>query len=166
MRPSFFAVGICVRDMDRSTRFYTEVLNAELDLAVDLPAELRGNHCALTEVPDDMSARTRFLNVGGSTVELLHYTRLGGAEACSGDGQRRPMNLRGLTHLSYQTASREHAETIIGRVARYGGTVVEGARLSFRKGEAEVEIQFVLDPDGTRIEIVFDNGLGPRRTTS
>jgi catechol 2,3-dioxygenase-like lactoylglutathione lyase family enzyme len=71
MAPTFFAIGICVRDLDRSTRFYMEVLGAELDLSVDLPAELRGNHRALTEIPNDVLSRARFLKVGGSTVELL-----------------------------------------------------------------------------------------------
>jgi catechol 2,3-dioxygenase-like lactoylglutathione lyase family enzyme len=74
-------------------------------------------------------------------IELLHYTQ----PAVEGTPSAR-RNLRGLTHLSFWV---DDLDASIQRLLDHGGTLVEGTRQS-----PGVDLVFVADPDGTRVELM------------
>jgi catechol 2,3-dioxygenase-like lactoylglutathione lyase family enzyme len=131
-------IGLCVRDLERSRRFYVEGLGftefARFEL--DRPIAEVDEPCALTSF---------FIQKDGLRVELLHYRSPGVVGTPS---NRR--NHLGLTHLSFVV---EDVDAPARELERYGGTIVEGTR-SGRDDPASVQIVFVADPDGTRVELM------------
>lgn len=128
-------IGHCVTDLDRSVRFYTELLGF---------AEVRR-----MEIPDDMTAKllsveppvgltAAYLAKDGFTMELLHYARPGNP------GFRpRVLNEPGLTHMSFCFDDLEQAKR---RVVELGGRVEQSTDVG-----AGV---FARDPDGQLIELL------------
>ena len=138
---AFTHVGICVRDLARSLRFWQEAMGfsrtGELRIAGEPTATLLG----LPEV--DLEAV--YLARDDCRIELLHYPTPG----CLGEAERRPMNQRGLTHFAFRA---ENLDETLALVRECGGHVLEETRI--RNPEFEAEVVFVTDPDGTRIEFV------------
>jgi glyoxylase I family protein len=149
----FSHLGLCVRDLARAHEFYVEGLGfRELSRMTTRGAEtsrlLGLAHAVLEAV---------YLERDGLRLELLHF-RTPGSEAASG---ARPMNLAGLTHLSL-TAS--DLEATLASLAALGATVLPESRIESPQFASRVI--FVLDPDGTRIELVegdFDPANLPGR---
>jgi catechol 2,3-dioxygenase-like lactoylglutathione lyase family enzyme len=92
----------------------------------------------LLALPEGILAAA-YLRRDGWMLELLHFPEPG---VIDGEAPR-PMNRTGLTHLSFVV---EDLDTAISAVESSGGRVLGESRL-----EAAV---FVLDPDGTRIELL------------
>jgi lactoylglutathione lyase len=136
---AFSHIGVCVRDLERSLAFYQEALGFEEVAAFDVGPEFAG----LLEL-DGVRLESRMLVNGGTTIELLHYSAPGTLEA----GARRPMNLPGLTHLSFRV---DDVEAAAAEIARLGGSVVDGTRTSTGPG---LDFVYCTDPDGTRIELM------------
>ena len=88
---AFSHLGICVSDLEASLRFYCEGLGFEEVAAHEVGEEF----AALMEV-DGVRLRSRMVRRDGVTLELLDFV----APGTTGDGDRRPMNRLGLTHLS------------------------------------------------------------------
>lgn len=134
-------LGICVADLERSLRFYREGLGFREVSALDLGGEPAAT---LLELPE-VSLRARYLERDGARIELLHFP----APGTLGDGRPRPMNARGLTHLSFRV---EGLDAVLTRLVALGGAVLDATRV----GSAGLGMQavFVCDPDGTRIELV------------
>lgn len=133
-------LGICVADLERSLRFYREGLGFREVSALDLSGEPSATLLGLPGV----SLRARYLERDGARIELLHYP----APGALGDGRPRPMNARGLTHLSFRV---EGLDAVVARLVELGGGALAGTRI----GNPRVGMQavFVQDPDGTRIEL-------------
>ena len=93
---TFNHVGHCVTDLERSRRFYEEVLGFthKYDLPVpDAPAS------QLLRVPAPVGMTAVYLELDGFTLELLRFDREGN------DPQReRSFTEPGLTHLSFTVA--------------------------------------------------------------
>jgi catechol 2,3-dioxygenase-like lactoylglutathione lyase family enzyme len=87
----FSHVGVCVSDLERSTRFYTEALNFTLAESIEAGAPFE----VLAELPE-MKLRADFLTRDGVMIELLYYDR----PDFVGSAERRPMNQLGLTHMA------------------------------------------------------------------
>jgi len=134
-------LGICVADLERSLRFYREGLGFREVSSLELAGEPAATLVGLPGV----SLRARYLERDGTRVELLHYPVPGAL----GDGAPRPMNARGLTHLSFRV---DGLADVLARLAALGGTVLAGSRIGGERGA--VKAAFVCDPDGTRIELV------------
>lgn len=134
-------LGICVADLARSLRFYREGLGFREVSALELAGEPAATLLGLPGV----SLRACYLERDGARIELLHYP----APGVLGDGGVRPMNARGLTHLSFRV---ERLDDVLARLAALGGTVLAGSRIGGERGP--VKAVFVGDPDGTRIELV------------
>lgn len=145
-------VGICVADVERSTRFYCEGLGFEA--AEKLPSRGGADFAAFLEVDSDPELISAFLRNGATTLELLHYTR----PAPTGE----PSTSRGrigLTHMAFHVPDSELAAK---RLVELGGTRLAHADLMF--GEDEVvtvgggpmsnHCIFMADPDGVRIELL------------
>ena len=132
-------IGLCVTDLERSRLFYTEVFGFKADSE---PQTIGPQLGGLLEV-ENMNVTIQFLSKQGINLELIDYT----SPATLGDGTRRPMNQLGLTHLAFKVTN---VAAMSEAVEHMGGTVLEQTRLG--SGDKTAAI-FVLDPDGTRIEL-------------
>ena len=138
-RPSH--VGLCVSDIERSLRFYCEGLGFEVSDGIDLDSDQVPGLDQALEVPARTVLRSQMIVLDNLKIELLHYTE----PAVEGTPSSR-RNRRGLTHLSFWV---DDLDASIARLLECGGTLVEGTRQS-----PGVELVFVADPDGTRVELM------------
>ena len=142
----FSHVGVCVSDLDRSTRFYVDVLGFE---------ELFTWTWATRSRP-----RWRWTGRCGSGRGCWPGTTsassccTGSRAQASGDRERRPMDRFGLTHLCIRV---DDVEDLVDAAVAAGGTVhrqthsvLEGAGV----GGGPVGLLYLTDPDGTRIELM------------
>jgi predicted enzyme related to lactoylglutathione lyase len=134
--PSHF--GICVSDLQHSMRFYCDGLGFTKMATYECGDEFETS----LEVSGPIRLTAQFIQKGGMVAELLYYQTPGVTGAPS---QRR--NQLGLTHLSFVV---EDVDAAAMRLAEYGGRILPGTRVST---DAGIEIVFLEDPDGTRIEL-------------
>ncbi|MEO5842974.1 MAG: VOC family protein [Acidimicrobiales bacterium] len=134
--PSHF--GICVSDLERSMRFYCDGLGFTKMATYACGDEFE----ASLEVSGPIVLTAQFIQKGGMVVELLHYQ----SPAVTGSPSQH-RNQLGLTHLSFVVDDVDAAAT---RLAGYGGRILPATRVSTDTG---IEIVFLEDPDGTRIEL-------------
>jgi lactoylglutathione lyase len=131
----FNHVGICVGDIERSARFYTEALGFRRWWELEPPDEATSRLLGLAP-PLGLEAvylvRDRFV------LELLHFADAGTTPA---DG--RVMNTPGLTHISLAVGD---IPAMKAAVVANGGSVLEETDL----GGVAVMIR---DPDGQLIEL-------------
>lgn len=130
----FGHVGLCVTDLERSKRFYAELLGFELLNEIEVPDSPAD---VLLRVEAPLGLRAAYLDKDGFVLELMAFAREGNPPRAE-----RVMNEPGLTHLSFSV---DDAETVASRAAEYGGTVLE---------ETKVGGSVLLrDPDGQLIEL-------------
>ncbi len=139
---TFSHIGICVRDLGRSLRFYTGALGFEEAEGHDIGDEF----AALMEL-DRVALRSQFVRKGPTAIELLQFAE----PAADGDGERRPINRLGLTHLSVRVDDLAAAEAA---VVAHGGRVVEATRTEMAFGDATLRFVYCTDPDGVRVELM------------
>lgn len=142
---TFSHLGICVRDLELSTRFYEQVLGFRQLFGVDLGPEL-----GRTMEVDGCRFTSRMLAREDVRIELLGWTE----PAASGDGQRRAMNLAGLTHLCFRV---ESADDLAELAERHGGAFHRQTLTSLPgmgEGGGPIVTVHLTDPDGTRIECI------------
>lgn len=133
-------IGLCVADLERSLRFYRELLGFVVRNEIHVSGAPSTTLLRLGEV--DLHAL--YMERDGVCIELLAYDVPG----ADGDGEPKPMNTRGLTHLSLRVDDLD--ETL--RSLRTAGTrILEETLVRPRPDTAAV---FVCDPDGTLIELL------------
>jgi catechol 2,3-dioxygenase-like lactoylglutathione lyase family enzyme len=137
-------VGICVSDLERSLRFYRDLLGFtwehELTIEgdpVDTLLRLRGTKLHAVYLARD-----------GVRIELLRY-----ASPPAPPRRERALNELGLTHLSFRVA--DLRATVDGLRAA-GERVLDETVLDFP--EFQSGACFVVDPDGQLIELVAAPG--------
>lgn len=137
-------IGICVGDLDRSLRFYRDLLGFRLEHELSVAGE-----------PTDTLLRLRgtdlhavYLTRDGVRIELLHFARPGVVER-----PERVMNEPGLTHLSFRVAD---LRATLEALRAAGTTVLDDTVLEFPDFGAAA--CFVRDPDGQLIELVQSPG--------
>jgi lactoylglutathione lyase len=132
----FNHLGQCVTDLERSKRFYCDLLGFTLEREINPPDDMSATLMSL-EPPLAMTAS--YLVRDGLTLELLHF---------AAKGQTRPyrsrtMNEPGLTHISLSV---DDLDATLARVPEFGGEVVAGSNI----GAAA----FIRDPDGQLVELL------------
>ena len=127
-------VGLCVTDLDRARRFYTEALGFTFVRDLQPPDALTGQ---LLEI-DQPNLTAVYLALGDFTLELLHYDRAGNPAF-----RARVMNEPGLTHLSLTV---DDLPAALDRVRAAGGSVLDPTNV----GVAVL----VRDPDGQLVELL------------
>ena len=135
MSSVFNHVGHCVTDLQRSRRFYEELLGFKFLREINPPDDPSGKLVGL-KPPIGMTAC--YLERDGFVLELLHYS----AEGQTLPWRERTMNEPGLTHISVSC----DIEEISGRVAEFGGKVLEETNIGLGV--------FIRDPDGQFIELL------------
>jgi catechol 2,3-dioxygenase-like lactoylglutathione lyase family enzyme len=138
-------VGICVTDLERSIRFYRDLLGFTYRSELRVQGEPSDTLLRLRDV--DLQAV--YLERDGTRIELLRYASPGAV----GDGAPRPMNGRGLTHLSLRV---DRVADTLATLRADGVRVLEETLIDLPDfGAAAI---FIADPDGTLIELVQSPG--------
>lgn len=139
---AFSHIGLCVADIERARRFYVDALGFSEGPEVPIDDSMS----TFIGLPN-LSGKARFLVHGTMTLELLEFQ----TPAFIPVDELRPMNLSGLTHLSFRVADVDEAAA---RIAACGGAIVTESRLSWKVGSIPMgELVFCTDPDGNRIEL-------------
>ncbi|MGH9215385.1 MAG: VOC family protein [Acidimicrobiales bacterium] len=133
-------LGLCVHDIDRSRRFYEELLGFEYEREIAPPDDPTGT---LLQLDPPVGLRAVYLRKGDLLLELLAY---GGHRR---PRRERPMDEPGLTHISIGA---EHHRRLLDRVEALGGTVVKDTDIGVAV--------FIRDPDGQLIELLETKGTG------
>jgi catechol 2,3-dioxygenase-like lactoylglutathione lyase family enzyme len=136
MGSAFNHVGQCVTDLERSKRFYCDLLGFTVERQITPSDESSAQLLSLTP-PIGMTAA--YLVRDGLVLELLHFSEEGKTQPF----RPRTMNEPGLTHVS---VSVDDIDDVCARVPAFGGEVVEGTNIG-----AAV---FVRDPDGQLLELL------------
>jgi catechol 2,3-dioxygenase-like lactoylglutathione lyase family enzyme len=134
-------VGICVSDLDRSVRFYCDGLGFEKAETFEVGQEF----ARPLEVAGQVECTSQFVRLGGFAIELLYYASPGVTGTPS-----RTRNQLGITHLSFYV---DDIEGAIPRVVAAGGTLLPETRFG-EDDPASIDIVFLTDPDGTRVELM------------
>lgn len=131
-------IGLCVSSLDQARRFYVDGLGFE-DFArfeIDRP---------LAEMDDACDLTSCFVQKDGLRVELLYFRK----PNPTGTPSSRRTQL-GLTHLSFVVAD---VDAAAAELVAFGGTIIHGTR-SGNDDPDVVQIVFLADPDGNRIELM------------
>lgn len=131
-------IGLCVTDLERSLRFYVDGLGFTEFARFELERDI-------AEVDPPVKLTSLFIQKDGLRVELLHYRSPG---AFGHPSTRR--NQLGLTHFSFVV---DDVDESAARLVDCGGTIIEGTR-SGQHDPDMVQIIFLADPDGTRVELM------------
>ena len=134
--------GLCVSDIEVAIRFYTEGLGFELAEGYDVGDEVADT----LEVPKGVVLRSQMIVKDGTKIELLGWT----SPATHGEPSA-TRNQLGLTHLSFTV---EDMPAVEEKLVSLGATVIESTRTHIDMGPASLDLLFLADPDGTRIELM------------
>jgi glyoxylase I family protein len=140
---SFSHVGVCVSDLEVSTRFYVEVLGFR-----ELFTMTMGDELAATMEIDGCRFESRMLARDDGLIELLHWLD----PPAGGDRERPAMNLYGMTHLCFRV---DDVDDLIDVAERCGGRAHPSTRTDLPGQGLDggtVSLLYLTDPDGTRIE--------------
>jgi catechol 2,3-dioxygenase-like lactoylglutathione lyase family enzyme len=136
-------IGLCVSDFDRSLRLSTEGLGFELAEGYDIPSSPPGRGGPADRV------RAQMIVKDGWKLELLAWSEPPAEGA--GLGTRRKI---GFTHLSVHVADLAAVEA---RLIELGATPIESTRSHIPMRTGSMDVLFLADPDGIRIELVQVN---------
>jgi catechol 2,3-dioxygenase-like lactoylglutathione lyase family enzyme len=127
-----------VRDLERSRRFYVDGLGFEEFARFEIDRQI-------AEVDPPCDFTSFFIQKDGLRIELLDYRSPG----VFGEPSNRRNHL-GLTHLSFVV---EDVDAAAIELESFGGTIIEGTRSGQHDADM-VQIIFLADPDGTRVELM------------
>jgi lactoylglutathione lyase len=129
-------VGLAVTDVERSRRFYEEVLGFEWDRDLHPPDDLTSR---LLRVVEPVGVTACYLKRDGFVLELLHFDRHG-----NDPRRERSFTEPGLTHLSFAV---DDVPTTCRLATEHGGEVLTDTDL----GGMAIMIR---DPDGQLLELL------------
>jgi len=129
-------VGLAVSDLERSRRFYEEVLGFEFKGESTFPDAVTTKMFALD---GPLGLHVVYLQRDGWVLELLGFD-----DAETTPVRARPMNEPGLTHVSLCVDDLAEAES---KAAAYGGEVLADRGL-------QGMVSMIRDPDGQLIELL------------
>ena len=138
-RPSH--AGLCVSDLERAVRFYCEGLGFERAERFDMDSTALPGLDRSLEVHGPATITSQFIQNDTMRIELLHFT----APAAGGAPSARRNEL-GLTHLSFYVDDIDRA---LPRLLELGGTLLPDTRQ-----HPGIDLVFLADPDGTRVELM------------
>jgi catechol 2,3-dioxygenase-like lactoylglutathione lyase family enzyme len=142
-QPSHF--GICVSDLDRSLRFYCDGLGFEKAERYDLEDWPGSGLDRGLEVQGPVALVSQFIRSAGMGIELLHFTSpVPNGTPSASRGQV------GITHLSFYV---DDVDKAAARLVEHGGTLLENTR-----SNPGVDLVFLSDPDGVRVELMQSGG--------
>jgi lactoylglutathione lyase len=139
--------GQVVTDLERSKRFYQEVLGFKSWYEVRPPDGLTAK---LSSLQPPLGVRASYLTLDGFVLELIHYSVPGVVAAY----RKRVANDPGLTHIS---VSVDDVAATARKAVEYGGEII---------ADSDVGVgMFIRDPDGQLLELLqssFRTRLPPK----
>jgi catechol 2,3-dioxygenase-like lactoylglutathione lyase family enzyme len=137
-------IGVCVSDLERSLRFYCDVLGFVVSGTMP-EVRVEGEPSDTLLRLRDVKLHAVYLERDGFRLELLHYA----SPPSPGSTPERAMNDLGFTHLSVQVPDVAAVVDGLGRAGVHvdRDTVIEVGGLTVAA--------FVRDPDGLPIELVI-----------
>jgi len=139
--------GQIVTDLERSKRFYQEVLGFKFWFEFNPPEDATAKLCSL-KAPLGVTAC--YLILDGLVLELIHYAAPGVTTAY----RPRTMNEPGLTHFSIAV---DDVWATARKAVEYGGEIIE---------DSDIGIGLIIrDPDGQMMELLhtsFRANLPPK----
>lgn len=139
-RTVFNHVGLCVRDRERSRRFYEGLLGFQFWWELDPPDD---RTAPLVQLPEPLGVHAAYLVRDGFVLELMDYSKRQVRA-----GSERVMDQIGLTHISFSVSD---LPGVLSKVAEFGGAVVDA---TVAEGMAMIR-----DPDGQLLELLADGWL-------
>ncbi|MCV7380924.1 glyoxalase/bleomycin resistance/dioxygenase family protein [Mycobacterium alsense] len=139
-RTVFNHVGLCVADRERSRRFYEGLLGFQFWWEIDPPDNMTAQ---LVGLPEPLGTHATYLVRDGFVLELIDYS-----QRQVHAGSERTMDQIGLTHISFSVSD---LPGVLGKVAEFGGAVVDGP---VSEGAAMIR-----DPDGQLLELLSEGWL-------
>jgi len=138
-------VGICVSDLERSLRFYRDVLGCSEVGRL----EMEGGPADTVNGLEGVELRAIYLERDGWRLELIDFREPGWI----GPQEPRPMNQLGLTHLSFRV---DDLDAVCARIEAAGGGLLTDTLV----GPAGSPTRAIMahDPDGMRLELVQGPG--------
>jgi catechol 2,3-dioxygenase-like lactoylglutathione lyase family enzyme len=133
-------VGICVADLDRSLRFYRDLLGFTYEHELHVAGEPSDTLLRLRDV--DLHAV--YLVRDGVRIELLRF-----ASPPAPAHRARTMHEPGLTHLSFRVTD---LDATLAALRAAGARVLDETII--RLPEFQAAACFIADPDGQLIELV------------
>jgi catechol 2,3-dioxygenase-like lactoylglutathione lyase family enzyme len=139
LRPSH--VGVCVTDLEASLRFWCDGLGFERLHAFTLDEGAVPGLGAALEVEGEVAVTSQMIRLGNLTVELIAYASPSPTGAASTTrGQV------GLTHLSLLV---DDVDAAAEHLVAHGGTLLPATRQ-----DLGIQVVFLADPDGVRVELM------------
>ncbi len=137
-------IGIGVTNLNRSLRFYRDLLGFTWEHRLDVEGE-----------PTDTLLRLRgsklhaeYLSRDGVRIELLHF-----ASPPAPVHRERAMHEPGLTHLSFRVID---LDAVLDGLRKAGERILEETIIRFPEWQSAA--CFIVDPDGQLIELVQSPG--------
>jgi len=137
-------LGICVSDLERSLRFYRDLLGFRPEHELHVEGEPSDTLLRLRDVRLDAV----YLQRDGVRIELLRF-----ATPPAPPPRPRAMNERGLTHLSFRVAD---VDATLAALRAAGERVLDETII--RVPDFRAAACFIVDPDGQLIELVQSPG--------
>jgi catechol 2,3-dioxygenase-like lactoylglutathione lyase family enzyme len=134
-------LGLCVSDVGRSLRFWCDGLGFEKAESYAIGDE----YGPAMEIDGKVVLASQFIRKGTLAIEFLCFASPG----ATGEPSRR-RNQRGLTHLSFEV---DDVDAAARWLVAHGGTLLPATRTA-ATGPDGVQIVFVADPDGVRVELI------------
>jgi glyoxylase I family protein len=138
-------IGICVSDLERSLRFYCDVLGCKEVGRL----EMDGGAADTLNGMEGVKVRAIYLERDGWRLELIAFPEPGWV----GPREPRPMNQLGLTHLSFRVAD---LEAVCARLEAAGGGLLPETRIG--GPDRPTHVIMAHDPDGIRLELIQGPG--------
>jgi lactoylglutathione lyase len=139
-RTVFNHVGLCVRDRERSRRFYEGLLGFQFWWELDPPD---GATAQLVQLSGPIGVHATYLIRDGLVLELMDYSK---REVHV--GSERVMDQIGLTHISFSVSD---LPGVLRKVAEFGGEVLDD---TVSAGAAMIR-----DPNGQLLELLSEGWL-------
>ena len=133
-------VGIGVSDLQRSLRFYRDLLGFTWEHELDVEGEPTDTLLRL----HGTKLHAEYLTRDGVRIELLYF-----ASPPAPPRPDRPMNQYGLTHLSFRVTD---MDAVLEALRAAGERVLEETVIRFPEWQSAACM--ILDPDGQLIELV------------
>jgi lactoylglutathione lyase len=128
--------GQVVTDLERSMRFYQEVLGFKFWHEFQPPEAAVAK---LSSLQSPLGVTAAYLTLDGFVLELIHY----GVSGAAAPFRQRTMNEPGLTHISVAV---DDIRATAKKAVEYGGQIVEESDIEFAL--------FIRDPDGQLLELL------------
>jgi glyoxylase I family protein len=138
-------LGICVSDLERSLRFYRDVLGCKEVGRL----EMDGGAADTINGMKGVKVRAIYLERDGWRLELIAFPEPGWI----GPKAPRPMNQLGLTHLSLRV---DDLEAVSAQLEQAGGALLAETRVG--GPGAPTHAIMAHDPDGVRLELIQGPG--------